>query len=91
MRGFGVSYAGRPAAALTHVAVEDDPLDRRFPNEGRIGPVSRMVTRFFDAIERRLPVTPGFAEGFRVQTLLDAVRQSHATGQRIDVAPRKLA
>jgi predicted dehydrogenase len=91
MRGFAVSYARRPAAALAHVAIEDDPIDRQFPNEGRIAPVSRLASRFLDAIERRAPVTPGFAEGYRVQELLDAVRQSHAQGRRIEVAPGKLA
>jgi predicted dehydrogenase len=91
MRGFAVSYAHRPATVLTPVPVDHDPLDRQFPDEGRVAPVSRMATRFLDAIERRQPVTPGFAEGYRVQALLDAVRQSHANGQRIDVAPGKLA
>ena len=91
MRGFAVSHARRPATGLAPVAIEDDPLDRQFPGEGRVAPVSRLATRFLDAIERRRPVTPGFAEGYRVQALLDAVRQSHAMGQRIEVAPRKLA
>jgi predicted dehydrogenase len=91
MRGFTVSHGRRPATALTPVTIEGDPLDRQFPNEGRIAPVSRMASRFLDAIERRQPVTPGFTEGYRVQALLDAVRQSHTKGQRIEVAPRKLA
>ncbi len=91
MRGFALSHARRPATGLAPVAIEDDPLDRQFPGEGRVAPVSRLVTRFLDAIERRQPVTPGFAEGYRVQVLLDAVRQSHAKGQRIDVAAGKLA
>ena len=91
MRGFAVSCARRPATVLTPVPIDDDPLDRQFPAEGRIAPVSRLATRFLDAVERRQPVTPGFAEGYRVQVLLDAVRQSHAEGQRIDVAPGKSA
>ena len=91
MRGFAVSHGRRPDAVLAHVAIEDDPLDRQFPGEGRVAPVSRMASRFLDAIERRQPVTPGFAEGYRVQALLDAVRQSHTMKQRIEVTPRKLA
>ena len=91
MRGFAVSHARRPATALAHIAIEDDPVDRQFPEEGRVAPVSRLAARFLDAVERRQPVTPGFAEGYRVQGLLDAVRQSHSRGQRIEVAPRKIA
>lgn len=91
MRGFAVSYARRPATGLACVTVEDDPLDRRFPDEARVAPVSRLATRFLDTIQQRRPATPGFAEGYRVQTLIDAVRQSHALGQRIEVAPRRLA
>jgi predicted dehydrogenase len=90
MRGFEISHARRPAAALAPVKIEDDPIDRQFPDEARVAPVSRMASRFLDAIERGGPVTPGFAEGYRVQTLLDVVRRSHATGQRIQVAPGTL-
>jgi len=86
MRGFIVSHARRPTASLMPVAVEDDPLDRRFPDEGRVAPVSRLASRFLDAIEQRKPVTPGFAEGYRAQLLLDAVRRSHALGQWIEIA-----
>ena len=85
MRGFVVSHARRPATALMPVAVEDDPLDRQFPAEARIAPVSRLAHRFLDAIEQRRPATPGFAEGYRVQVLLDAVRRSHARGRWIEI------
>ena len=34
MRGFTLSHARRPAAALAPVAIEDDPLDRQFPADG---------------------------------------------------------
>ena len=85
MRGFAVSHARRPATALMPVAVEDDPLDRQFPAEARIAPVSRLAHRFLDAIEQRRPATPGFAEGYRVQVLLDAVRRSHARGRWIEI------
>lgn len=91
MRGFVMSCGRRPTTVLAPVTIEDDPIDRQFPNEGRIAPVSRLVSRFLDAIERRQPAAPGFTEGYRVQALLDAVRQSHARGQRIEVSPRKLA
>ncbi len=84
MRGFTLSHARRPAAALAPVAIDDDPLDRQFPAEARIAPVSRLVGRFLDAIEQRHAAAPDFSEGYRAQVLLDAVRRSHATGHWID-------
>jgi predicted dehydrogenase len=91
MRGFTLSHARRPAAGLTPVTVDEDPADRRFPDDGRIAPLSRLASRFLDAIEQRTPGTPGFAEGYRVQWLIDAVRRSHGLGQWIDSAPREAA
>jgi predicted dehydrogenase len=88
MRGFTLSHARRPATALAPVAVDDDPIDHKFPGDGRIAPVSRLARRFLDAIERRQPVSPNFADGYRVQVLIDAVQRSHATGRWLEVAPK---
>ncbi len=85
MRGFTLNYARRPAAALSQVAIEDDPRDE-ISFDSRIAPVSRLANRFLDAIERHSPVSSGFAEGYRVQVLLDAARQSYATGKKISVS-----
>jgi predicted dehydrogenase len=84
MRGFTLSHARRPAAALEMVAVEPDPLDRGSP-DGRIAPVSRLASRFLDAVEARKSVQPGFVEGYRVQVLLDAARRSHALGCSVKI------
>ena len=89
MRGFVLSHARRPAGALAPIAIADDPVDRKFPTESRIAPVSRLASRFLDAIEQRRPATPGFAEGHRAQILLDAVRRSHARGGFVDIAEAK--
>lgn len=88
MRGFELSHARRPAAALTPVAVQD-ALDSRFP-DGRIAPVARLAARFLDAIEQGTPARPGFAEGYRVQQLIDAARRSHDLGRWIGTAPEAL-
>ena len=40
----------------------------------------------FDAIENGGTPTPGFAEGYRVQRLIDMARRSHSQGAWIDVA-----
>lgn len=84
MRGFELLHAKRPTAALERIAVSD-PIDAQYP-DGRIAPVSRLAKRFFDAIESGGTATPGFAEGYRVQRLMDAARRSHQRGCWIDFA-----
>ena len=87
MRGFELVHARRPATALEAVPV-DDPLDAQYP-DGRIAPVSRLAQRFLDAVENRGQARPGFAEGFRVQQLIDAAQRSHREGIAIDVTPKE--
>jgi len=82
MRGFELSY-GKRDAPLVHIGA-DDPVDAKYP-DGRIAPVSRLARIFFDAIESGGSAKPGFAEGYRVQQLIDAARQSHLRGAWIDV------
>jgi predicted dehydrogenase len=89
MRGFTLSYARRSAAARQPVELDTDPLDRQFPSEGRIAPVSRLAKRFFDGVERKQPARPNFADGYRVQVLIDAVRRSHACGRWIDIPTKE--
>lgn len=89
MRGFDLLHAKRPDAPLKRVPVED-PADAPFP-DGRIAPVSRLATIFFDAIERGGTPSPGFAEGYRAQQLIDAAQRSHRQGQWIDVSADALA
>jgi len=85
MRGFELSYGKRPAGALIRVA-GDDPAEAHYP-DGRIAPVSRLAKRFFDAIETGVTAEPGFAEGYRVQQLIDAAQRSHRQGRAVNVAP----
>jgi predicted dehydrogenase len=82
MRGFELLYAKRPAA-FTQIPVAD-PLDAQFA-DGRTAPVARLARMFFDTIESGGTASPGFAEGFRVQQLIDAARRSHRQGAWIDV------
>jgi predicted dehydrogenase len=90
MRGFAVSHTRRPDATFVTVTTEIDPLDSLFPGDGRIAPVSRLASRFLDAIEHKAAASPGFAEGYRVQVLLDAVRRSHDQGRFLDTKPGNL-
>jgi predicted dehydrogenase len=85
MRGFVLSHGRRPDLTLAPITV-DDLRDEQF-EDGRIAPVSRLITRFIDAIEQGRTARPGIAEGYRVQLLLDAARRSHALGRWIDVDP----
>jgi predicted dehydrogenase len=83
MRGFELHYAKRPAP-LVRIPV-DDPVDAQYP-DGRIAPVSRLAAKFLDAVEGGVPAKPDFAEGYRVQQLIEAAHRSHSTGTTIDVA-----
>jgi predicted dehydrogenase len=83
MRGFELRLARRPSDASS-IDV-DDPLDRDFTEDGRIAPVARLAARFLDAIESGTEAAPGFAEGRRVQVLLDAARSSDKSGGWVDV------
>jgi len=84
MRGFDLMHAKRSATAIAHIPVLD-PDDAKYP-DGRIAPVSRLAKMFFDAIESGTTPSPGFAEGYRVQMLIDAARRSHQQDKWIDVA-----
>ena len=50
-----------------------------------MGPVSRLATAFFDAITNGTTPHPGFADGYRVQLLIDAARRAHQQGRWIDI------
>jgi predicted dehydrogenase len=82
MRGFELFHAKR-GGSLERVSVSD-PIDAKYP-DGRIAPVSRLAKLFFDAIESGGSATPGFAQGYRVQQLIDAARRSHAQSKWIDM------
>ena len=84
-------YGGRSRCSpeLDRMAAED-PIDAQFP-DGRIAPVSRLAKQFFDAIESGGTAAPGFAEGYRVQCLIDAAWRAHAGGTWIDVPVREQA
>jgi predicted dehydrogenase len=83
-RGFELKHGRRGDDALKVVAIDDAEADQRA--DSRIAPVSRLVRRFIDACETGGPAAPGFAEGYRVQCLIDAARRAHASGRWIEVA-----
>ncbi len=83
MRGFTLHYAKRPAEALSPIPV-DDPAERQY-GDGRIAPVSRLAKRFLDAVEHGSGGRPDFHDGYRVQRLIAAARDSHARGVWLDL------
>jgi predicted dehydrogenase len=83
--GFVLEQARRSDRALQPVAVETAGSGRS--SDSRIAPVSRLVARFLDACEGGIATTPGFAEGYRVQLLIDAARRAHESGRWMKVAP----
>jgi len=85
MRGFRLNMSRRPGA-LNPIEV-DDPLDRAFPADGRIAPVSRMAAAFLDGIETGQPTSIGFSQGLRVQALLEAARRANHLGRWLDLEP----
>jgi predicted dehydrogenase len=83
MRGFELFYAHRPAEKLARIEVKA-PDESHFP-DGRIAPISRLASRFFDAIEKGGAVTPGIREGHRVQQLIELARLSHDVSESVMV------
>jgi predicted dehydrogenase len=50
-----------------------------------------MAKLFLDAIEKGGTAKPGFAEGYRVQTIMDAARRSHNLGKWIELTSETAA
>jgi predicted dehydrogenase len=82
MRGFRLMHARRPDT-MTEVLVNDALASRH--EDGRIAPVARLASRFLDAIEGKGATPPGLAEGYRVQQLMAAVRQSDERDAWVEV------
>ncbi len=89
MRGFELTVARRTPEKLERIEVTD-PNEHKYP-DGRIAPVSHLARRFLDAIEGKDVAYPGFAEGYRVQQLIDAARRSHDSGRVVETPEQKLA
>jgi len=68
--------ASRKTGQFENVAVAQDTEAQ----DGRIAPVSRIVSRFLDAIENGSEMSPNLRDGLRVQVLIDAARAGDRTG-----------
>lgn len=67
------------AAALRRLGNTGDSM-----RDGRVGALAILARRFAAAVRKGEPTTPSFDDGYRVQCLLEAARQSHDLGQWVD-------
>jgi predicted dehydrogenase len=82
MRGFRFLFARRPDA----LAPVEVPKSEDAWRDGRVLPASRLAKRFTDWALGGEPCEPSFAAGLRVQTLIEAARESSKTGAWIDTS-----
>jgi predicted dehydrogenase len=54
--------------------------------DDRLMPFRLLVREFLRGIEEGTSPAPNFYDGFRCQQILDAVRESSATGRRVEIA-----
>jgi predicted dehydrogenase len=78
MRGFSLRLATRNQPAWRTCDLEK-PVDDD-SRDGRILPASRLARSFIDWLVSGVPARPNFADGLRVQLLLDAARRANDTG-----------
>jgi predicted dehydrogenase len=88
-RGFALMQARRGDDRL-HAVAQAEAGGQAEPGndacaDSRIPPVARLVHRFLDACENGGAASPGFAEGYRVQELIDAAWRAHSCGRWVDV------
>ena len=83
MRGFTLRLATRGREGWRELLVEDTT---DVPEaDDRAAPVARLATRFLDWVVEGKPASPDFAEGLRVQALLEAARKSDESGKWLEV------
>jgi predicted dehydrogenase len=80
--GFELSLGTRAARALELISRDQSPEGV----DGRVAPVSRIASRFLDAIIDGAPMNPNFADGLRAQQILDEMRASSESKTQTGVA-----
>jgi predicted dehydrogenase len=85
-RGFELRRGRQGDDTLRPIGIEEVEEDAF--SDSRASAVTRLVQRFIDACEKGGSPSPGVADGYRVQCLIDAARRANATGRWIDVASR---
>ena len=80
--GFHLSLGTRATGALELVGRDASPGGV----DGRVAPVSRIASRFLDAILDGTPMSPNFADGLRAQQILDEMRASSGSKTQVGAA-----
>jgi predicted dehydrogenase len=78
MRGFSLKVVTRDQPSWRACEFEKPADDDS--RDGRILPASRLAASFVDWVVSGVPARPNFADGLRVQLLLDAARRANDTG-----------
>ncbi|MFQ5851975.1 MAG: Gfo/Idh/MocA family protein [Candidatus Binatia bacterium] len=81
--GFRVGYGTRGTDKV-NMAPSEGRLSSS-AQDGRVVAVGRLARRFIDWILTGVSTGPTFNDGYRVQRLLDAARESHRIGSWVDV------
>lgn len=81
-KGFQLFYGTRSTDKLERQAMEDTADINSA--DGRIPVVARLVDRFLNWIHDGTPASPSLKEGYRVQELIEAARNSDAKGAWVD-------
>lgn len=87
-KGFTLVHARRSDPVLQAVVVDEAGFDPAL--DSRVAPVSHLVRRFTDACTSGGRMRPGFAEGYRVQQLIEAARKAQASGAWTEVPSAEL-
>lgn len=80
MRGFVLSCANRPNEQLWVVEANEGFFPLISNEDGRISTAASLASRFLAGIEAKDYIFPCFADGYRVQYLIDACRRSDMQG-----------
>lgn len=85
MNGFFLSICkdGSVPLRLIEQGVDTDRAPSSSREDGRIAPAAKLMGRWAAAVRNGKPCSPGFAEGARVQALIEAARHSAASGREI--------
>jgi predicted dehydrogenase len=83
VKGFELFHGTRESKILTPILVTNESGSQ---SDGRVIMVGRLIKRFVDWVQDGIPGIPTIEHGYRVQTLVDAARESYTRGIWLDVS-----
>ena len=84
VHGFGLWYSsdGEP---LINIQPDSDLSFSKIWTDGRIAPVARIQSWWAQSIKNGTAVIPGLAEGLASQMVCDKIKESNATGMKLEI------